>query len=160
MLDRLPNDPAWDSVGPSVQMGSRSTTSGAATVTRSCCSTDGPASGTTGAASSFPSPASPRASATTGRPVGSQARVAPIGSQIRQPTVIAWGEADPVIPAAWADRLGDTFPDHELTLLPGVGQFVPLEAPVQTIETIGRALELAGSPNRYAFGRTSRSTRQ
>ena len=64
-------------------------------------------------------------------------------TQIGQPTLIAWGEADPVIPATWADRLDDTFPDHELSLLPGIGHFVPLEAPAQTIETIRRALELA-----------------
>jgi pimeloyl-ACP methyl ester carboxylesterase len=37
----------------------------------------------------------------------------PEDSRIRQPTVIAWGELDPVILAAWADRLGETFLDHE-----------------------------------------------
>lgn len=52
------------------------------------------------------------------------------------------GALDPVIPAAWADRLGETFPNHELSLLPGVGHFVPLEAPERTIETILRALSL------------------
>ena len=61
-------------------------------------------------------------------------------SRIRQPTVIAWGELDPVILAAWADRLGETFLDHELSLLPGIGHFVPIEAPEQTIETIRRSL--------------------
>jgi pimeloyl-ACP methyl ester carboxylesterase len=50
--------------------------------------------------------------------------------------VVAWGELDPVIPAAWADRLGETFLDHELSLLPGIGHFVPFEA-------IRRALSLA-----------------
>ncbi len=61
----------------------------------------------------------------------------------RKPTAIAWGELDPVIPVAWADRLGETFPNHELSLLPGVGHFVPLEAPERTIETILRALSVA-----------------
>jgi pimeloyl-ACP methyl ester carboxylesterase len=75
--------------------------------------------------------------------------------RIRQPTVIAWGELDPVILAAWADRLGETFLDHELTLLPGVGHFVPIEAPEQTIETIRRALALASERERRdEHGRT------
>jgi len=74
-----------------------------------------------------------------------QAADAPRESQILQPTVIAWGELDPVILAAWADRLPDTFPDHELSLLPGIGHFVPIEAPEQTIETILRALHKAES---------------
>jgi pimeloyl-ACP methyl ester carboxylesterase len=57
--------------------------------------------------------------------------------------VIAWGELDPVILAAWADRLQATFPDHELSLLPGIGHFVPIEAPEETIATIRRALPKA-----------------
>jgi pimeloyl-ACP methyl ester carboxylesterase len=85
---------------------------------------------------------------------------ASIGYRIEQPTVIAWGDADPAIPAAWADRLGDTFPDHQLSLLPGIGHFVPLEAPMQTIETIRRALELAGSHNRDASGSEPQITRE
>ena len=79
------------------------------------------------------------------RAAGRQAQAAapPEESRIRHPTAIAWGELDPVIPSAWADRLGQTFPNHELTLLPGIGHFVPLEAPERTIETIHRALSLA-----------------
>jgi pimeloyl-ACP methyl ester carboxylesterase len=73
----------------------------------------------------------------------SPAKDASSPTPIGKPTVISWGEADPVIPAAWADHLDDTFPEHELSLLPGIGHFVPLEAPAQTIETIQRALELA-----------------
>jgi pimeloyl-ACP methyl ester carboxylesterase len=69
---------------------------------------------------------------------------APAGSPtIRQPTVVAWGELDPVMLAAWSDRLGETFPDHELSLLPGVGHFVPIEAPEETTDAIRRALTLA-----------------
>jgi pimeloyl-ACP methyl ester carboxylesterase len=75
-------------------------------------------------------------------------------SRIRQPTVIAWGELDPVILAAWADRLGETFLDHELSLLPGIGHFVPIEAPEQTIETIRRSLALARQHERRGGGRS------
>lgn len=64
-------------------------------------------------------------------------------SPISQPAMIAWGELDPVMLAAWADRLQDTFPDHELSLLPGIGHFVPIEAPEQTMATIRRALRKA-----------------
>ena len=41
------------------------------------------------------------------------------------------------------NRLAETFLDHDLTLLPGIGHFVPIEAPEQTIKTIRRALALA-----------------
>jgi pimeloyl-ACP methyl ester carboxylesterase len=78
----------------------------------------------------------------------------PEDSRIRQPTVIAWGELDPVILAAWADRLGETFLDHELSLLPGIGHFVPIEAPEQTIETIRRSLALARQHERGSGGRS------
>ncbi len=83
--------------------------------------------------------------ASRARAAGRQAQAAPTSgdTRIRQPTVITWGELDPVIPAAWADRLGDTFPEHELSLLPGIGHFVPIEAPERTIESIRRALALA-----------------
>jgi len=74
------------------------------------------------------------------------------GTRIREATAIAWGELDPVILAGWADRLGDTFLDHELSLLPGIGHFVPIEAPEQTIETIRRVLALASERERQ--GRT------
>jgi pimeloyl-ACP methyl ester carboxylesterase len=72
-----------------------------------------------------------------------QAGTLPGDTRIRHPTVIAWGELDPVILAAWADRLSETFLDHELSLLPGVGHFVPVEAPEQTIGAIGRTLAFA-----------------
>ena len=65
------------------------------------------------------------------------------GSAIEQPTVVGWGDSDPVMVSAWSDRLAETFPDHELARFRGIGHFVPMEAPVQTIDTIRRALELA-----------------
>jgi pimeloyl-ACP methyl ester carboxylesterase len=59
---------------------------------------------------------------------------------IAQPTHVLWGEADPVIPAAWADRLPEYFQRLTLRLLPGVGHFVPVEAPADVIETVRMAL--------------------
>ena len=74
---------------------------------------------------------------------GRYCRPGPAESQIRQPTLIASGELDPVIPSAWTDHLGETFVDHKPALLPGIGHFVPLEVPQRATETIHRALSLA-----------------
>jgi pimeloyl-ACP methyl ester carboxylesterase len=60
---------------------------------------------------------------------------------IPQPTSILWGEVDPVLPAAWADRLGETF-SHLLGVqfLPAIGHFVPFEAPDAFVEAIRTVL--------------------
>jgi pimeloyl-ACP methyl ester carboxylesterase len=60
---------------------------------------------------------------------------------IPQPTSILWGETDPVLPPAWADRLGETF-SHLLgvQILPGIGHFVPFEAPEAFVEAIRSVL--------------------
>ncbi|GAC1474586.1 MAG: alpha/beta hydrolase [Ktedonobacteraceae bacterium] len=49
---------------------------------------------------------------------------------IEQPTAVVWGELDPVLLAAWTDRLGETF-SHlvRVQILPGIGHFAPFEAP-------------------------------
>ena len=54
-------------------------------------------------------------------------------------TMILWGETDPIAPPAWADRLGDTF-SHLLGVqfLPGIGHFVPFEAPEAVVEEMRR----------------------
>jgi pimeloyl-ACP methyl ester carboxylesterase len=67
--------------------------------------------------------------ASTGRP-----------EPITPPTQVLWGEADPILLPAWADRLGETF-THLLgvQILPGIGHFVPFEAPeafVAAIQTV------------------------
>jgi pimeloyl-ACP methyl ester carboxylesterase len=55
--------------------------------------------------------------------------------------MILWGETDPIAPPAWADRLGDTF-SHLLGVqfLPGIGHFVPFEAPEAIVEAIRTVL--------------------
>nr|WP_200758557.1 alpha/beta hydrolase [Effusibacillus dendaii] len=57
---------------------------------------------------------------------------------IKQPTRILWGEADPVILAAWSDRVQEYFPDVSLRILPGVGHFVPFEAPDEILAEIAK----------------------
>lgn len=60
---------------------------------------------------------------------------------IPHPTRILWGEADPILPPAWADRLSDTF-SHLLGvhILPAIGHFVPFEAPEAVVEAIRTVL--------------------
>ncbi|HEY6568139.1 MAG TPA: alpha/beta hydrolase [Actinomycetota bacterium] len=49
------------------------------------------------------------------------------------PVLILWGEDDPSLPVAVAERLNDAMPSSTLGLLPGCGHLLPEEAP----ETIG-----------------------
>lgn len=65
----------------------------------------------------------------------------PPATPIAQPTHVLWGEADPVLPAAWADRLGETFVRLlGVRVLPGIGHFVPFEAPDTFVEAIRAVL--------------------
>lgn len=70
-----------------------------------------------------------------------EAEVDPADVAIRVPTVVRWGELDPVIPSTWSDRLGEFFPNSTLKLLPEVGHFVPFEDPDETVAAIREALE-------------------
>jgi pimeloyl-ACP methyl ester carboxylesterase len=56
------------------------------------------------------------------------------------PTVVLWGEKDPVIPVDWSDRISEFFPKATLRRLPGVGHFVPFEAPDEVVEAIREVL--------------------
>jgi pimeloyl-ACP methyl ester carboxylesterase len=53
------------------------------------------------------------------------------GSQaaITVPTIVLWGDSDPLFPAAWAEAVPESFTDARLRILPGAGHFLPLEAP-------------------------------
>jgi pimeloyl-ACP methyl ester carboxylesterase len=62
---------------------------------------------------------------------------------ILQPTVVRWGERDPVKPATWAEGIEQTFPDLDFRFVPGAGHFVPFEAPEETATAIRTALSLA-----------------
>jgi len=69
-----------------------------------------------------------------------EATADPAALRVAQPTTVLWGEADPVARSAWADRLPEFFPDLTLRLLPGVGHFVPVEAPDDAVAAIRAAL--------------------
>ena len=59
---------------------------------------------------------------------------------IQVPTTVLWGDADPVLPSAWADRIPEFFPKSTVRVLPGVGHFVPLEAPEDVADAIREVL--------------------
>jgi pimeloyl-ACP methyl ester carboxylesterase len=54
---------------------------------------------------------------------------APTLAPIDVPTCVRWAERDPLFPFAWTDRLGETFTNLDLALLPGVGHFPHREDP-------------------------------
>ncbi|HYB28273.1 MAG TPA: alpha/beta hydrolase [Solirubrobacteraceae bacterium] len=60
--------------------------------------------------------------------------------QIAAPSSVLWPEHDPLFPRDWGDRLGDFFADVTLTSLPGVGHFVPREAPRELAGAVRAAL--------------------
>jgi pimeloyl-ACP methyl ester carboxylesterase len=66
------------------------------------------------------------------------------GPTISQPTIVLWGDADPIFPVSWADQLPRYFSRVSLRLLPGVGHFVPLEAPGEVVEAVKAALSDTG----------------
>jgi epoxide hydrolase 4 len=63
---------------------------------------------------------------------------AKLPSPIRVPTRVFWGEQDPVLPPAGADRLGEFFTDLEFSIAPGAGHFVHYETPEQAAAAVRR----------------------
>lgn len=59
-------------------------------------------------------------------------------SPLSVPTEILWGEEDPVSPPGFAEGLERSFTDFALTTLPGVGHFVPAEAPQAVLGALAR----------------------
>ena len=49
--------------------------------------------------------------------------------RIAAPTIVLWGDEEPLFPLEWADRIGEFFADATLETLPGIGHLPPLEAP-------------------------------
>jgi pimeloyl-ACP methyl ester carboxylesterase len=56
-------------------------------------------------------------------------------------TTVLWGDADPVMRSDWSDRLADYFDQVTVTLLPGIGHFVPAEAPQDVAAAIRSHLQ-------------------
>nr|WP_239029318.1 alpha/beta hydrolase [Pseudonocardia acidicola] len=68
------------------------------------------------------------------------ARTAPPPPPVEVPAAVVWGAADPVFPLPFAEGLGETLPQHTLTVLDDVGHFVPLEAPDEMATAIRSVL--------------------
>jgi len=50
-------------------------------------------------------------------------------SPIATPTLVLWGTADPILPFAWSDRLGEFFTNLTFKQMDGLGHFMHREAP-------------------------------
>ncbi|MEE2698088.1 MAG: alpha/beta hydrolase [Pseudomonadota bacterium] len=59
--------------------------------------------------------------------------VADIGKKIFTPTLVIWGENDPVSPTFYTDDYGQVFKDLDLHFIPKCGHFPQEEKPVETI---------------------------
>ncbi|MBV9559293.1 MAG: alpha/beta hydrolase [Bradyrhizobium sp.] len=69
---------------------------------------------------------------------------APQQPPIAVPTCVRWAERDPLFPFAWTDRLGETFSNLDLALLPGVGHFPHREDPDRAAEQIATFFQHIG----------------
>jgi pimeloyl-ACP methyl ester carboxylesterase len=61
---------------------------------------------------------------------------------IDTPTVVRWGELDPIKPPSWAEGIERTFPDLDFRFVPRAGHFVPFEAPEETVVAVRTAIEI------------------
>ena len=71
---------------------------------------------------------------------------APPLAKISVKTCVRWGKQDPILLSEWTDRLGETFSDLDLALLPDVGHFPHREDPDRA------AAEIAGFFQRIGWG--------
>lgn len=58
-----------------------------------------------------------------------EGEIPPAQLAVPVPTLVLWGEGDPILPVAWVDRLPEYFPQLTLRRVPGVGHFMMREAP-------------------------------
>jgi pimeloyl-ACP methyl ester carboxylesterase len=64
----------------------------------------------------------------------------PAPEQIGAATTVLWPEFDPLFAPEWGDRISEFFANATVRPLPGVGHFVPLEAPHELAEAIRAAV--------------------
>ena len=55
---------------------------------------------------------------------------------VRHRVIVLWGADNPVLPAEWSDRMDSYWSNYSLEILPGVGHFIPWEAPEKMIASI------------------------
>jgi pimeloyl-ACP methyl ester carboxylesterase len=66
----------------------------------------------------------------------------PVGAPVEAPTIALWGDRDPMRPLEHREGFERTFPRSTSAVLPGVGHFVPAEAPDAVVAAI---IELLGT---------------
>lgn len=59
-------------------------------------------------------------------------------SRVQIPVMVIHGDADPLVPVGNGEKLAARIPGAELIKFPGVGHFVPMENPVDTLQLIQR----------------------
>ena len=52
------------------------------------------------------------------------------------PTCVRWAANDPIFPATWTNRLGETFTDLDLDIMPAIGHFPHREDPDRAVAEI------------------------
>lgn len=57
-------------------------------------------------------------------------------TEVEAPTLVVHGIDDPLVPYPNGEKIASRIPGAELVSLPGVGHFVPLEAPAETLQAI------------------------
>ena len=65
-----------------------------------------------------------------------EGEIPPATLAVPVPTLVLWGEADPILPVAWADRLPEYFPRLTLTRVPDVGHFMMREDPHRVVAEV------------------------
>src|SRR6266704_3723274 len=61
--------------------------------------------------------------------------------RVEAPTLVLWGEADAILPVAWADRLPEYFSKLTLKRIAGVGHFMMREAPDLVVDEVRAFLQ-------------------
>lgn len=72
------------------------------------------------------------------------ASMQPRYGRIRAPTLVLWGELDPMFPVSFAQRLAKDIPSARVETLPGCGHAPPEEMPARTAEILLRHFASTG----------------
>jgi pimeloyl-ACP methyl ester carboxylesterase len=63
---------------------------------------------------------------------------------IKAPTLVLWGEIDPLIEVAGAHKFAEAIPGAKLIVYPKVGHLPQVEIPQRTADDVATFLEAAG----------------
>ena len=68
------------------------------------------------------------------------AELEPRLGEVDVPVLVVWGEEDAWLDPSQADRLGEAIPDSRVKKIPGVGHFVPEDAPEESARELSAFL--------------------